>query len=401
MAAPLEGIKVVEIANWLAAPAAAAMLRDLGADVVKVEPPEGDVLRGIVEAMYPGKYAINPVFEVDNRGKRSVTVALDHAEGPGVVHALMRTADIVITNLTGPRLARYRLGAAEVHALNPRAVHVSLTGYGSRGPDASRPGFDYAAFWARSGIMGLVGEPGSAPMMCRSAQGDHTTSFNLLAATLAALRLRDQTGEGQSVEVALQVTGLWTIAMDVSTALAIPEQPPRHDRARPINPIWNTYETADGRWVLLVMPAPDAYWPSFCEMLGQASWVDDARYDTLQHRAEHAEDLTAQIAAAFAAEDAAYWGRRLDEFGLIWAPVAELPEVVADPQLEAMEAFTAVDYGEAGSQRTLNTPFTIRGADVRVRGRAPEVGEHSAEVLAEAGLSVLEVADLAAKGVLG
>jgi crotonobetainyl-CoA:carnitine CoA-transferase CaiB-like acyl-CoA transferase len=401
MVAPLEGIKVVEIANWLAAPAATAMMRDLGADVVKVEPPEGDVLRGIVEAIYPGKYAINPVFEVDNRGKRSVTVALDHAEGPGVVHALVREADVVLTNLTGPRMARYQLGAAEVHALNPRAVHVSLTGYGSRGPDASRPGFDYAAFWARSGIMGLIGEPESAPMMCRSAQGDHTTSLNLLASTLAALRLRDLTGEGQSVEVTLQGTGIWTIAMDVSAALAVPEQPPRHDRARPVNPIWNTYAMADGRWVLLVMPAPDAYWPSFCEMVGRPEWVSDPRYDTLQHRAAHAEDLTAQIAAMFVAEGAAYWGPRLDEYGLIWAPVADLPEVVADPQLEAMEAFVSVDYGAAGTQRTLNTPFTIWGADVRVRGRAPELGEHSAEVLAEAGLSEVEVAELAAKGVLG
>ena len=163
MAAPLEGIKVVEVANWLAAPASGAIMRDLGADVIKVEPPEGDVLRGFPEVNFPGKYETSPYFESDNRGKRSIAIALDHPDGPGVVHALIRDADIVLTNLTKSRMVRYKLTAEDVSLVNSRVVHVSLTGYGPRGPDADRPGFDFAAFWARSGIMGLIGEPGLAP----------------------------------------------------------------------------------------------------------------------------------------------------------------------------------------------------------------------------------------------
>ena len=197
--APLSGIRVLEVANWLAAPAAGALLADLGADVVKVEPPEGDVFRGsrMTSMGYTHQFEHNYAFELDNRGKRSVTVALDHPGGPELVRRLARKADVFLTNLdaAAPRALRPR-PASDVRAVNPRVIYTSFSGYGTRGPDAARPGFDYAAFWARSGIMGLLGEPPSPPPLCRGGQGDHTTALNILAAVLAALRVRDRTGEG-------------------------------------------------------------------------------------------------------------------------------------------------------------------------------------------------------------
>jgi crotonobetainyl-CoA:carnitine CoA-transferase CaiB-like acyl-CoA transferase len=297
MVAPLEGIRVVEVANWLAAPSAAALLGDLGADVIKVEPPGGDVFRRFdLRAIgYSREFELNYAFELDNRGKRSITVALDRPGGPELVHRLCARGDLFITNLTQPRRERYRLTEEAVREASPRIVYASLTGYGTRGPDAARPGFDYAAFWARAGVMGVLGEPPSAPPLCRGGQGDHTTALNLLAAVLAALRVREQTGEGQYVDVTLFGTGIWTIGADISAALSAREQPARHDRAAPANPIWNSYRTSDERWILFVMHQPEPYWPRFCAAIGEPDWASDERYDSAPKRAERSVELVGAL----------------------------------------------------------------------------------------------------------
>jgi crotonobetainyl-CoA:carnitine CoA-transferase CaiB-like acyl-CoA transferase len=403
MVAPLDGIKVVEVANWLAAPSAAALMRDMGADVVKVEPLGGDVFRRFdLRAIgYDHDFPLNYAFELDNRGKRSIAIALDQPAGPELVHRLCARADLFITNLTQPRRERYRLTEEAVSAANSRIIYTSLTGYGTQGPDAARAGFDYAAFWARTGIMGTLGEPPSAPPLCRGGQGDHSTALNVLAAALAALRLRDQTGEGQHVEVTLYGTGIWTIGADFSAALVARQHPKRHDRSAPANPIWNSYRTHDDRWILLVMVQPDPYWPRFCTAIGEPGWAGDDRYDSAAKRTEYTEELTAAISERFAAHPLSYWSRQLDEHGLIWAPVAELPEVVDDPQARELGAFETVEHPKAGAFETLRTPFKIRDADIAARGPAPDVGAHTFEVLKELELDEEEIAELSAKGVIG
>ena len=261
MAAPLEGIRVVEVANYLAAPSAGALMADMGADVIKVEPPGGDVYRAFELASlgYDHDFATNYAFELDNRGKRSITVDLEAPGGPALVRRLAAGADVFLTNLIQRRRERFALTIEELQAANPSLIYASFSGYGTEGPDADRAGFDYAAFWARSGLMSLLGDPGAPPPLCRAGQGDHTTALNLLAAILAALRLRDQSGEGQVVDVTLLGTGLWTIGTDLAAALQAGHQPPRHDRERPPNALWNSYRCADGRWLLLVMLQPDRY----------------------------------------------------------------------------------------------------------------------------------------------
>jgi crotonobetainyl-CoA:carnitine CoA-transferase CaiB-like acyl-CoA transferase len=403
MVAPLSGIRVVEVSNWLAAPSAAALMADLGADVIKVEPPGGDAFRQFdMRAFgYDHDFATNAAFELDNRGKQSIVVALDRPGGSELVKRLAEDADVFITNLVQHRRERYGLTVEDVQAVNDGLVYVSFSGYGTDGPDAGRAGFDYAAFWARSGIMGLMGEPPSSPPICRPGQGDQTTALNLLASTLAALRLRDQTGEGQVVDVTLLGTGIWTIGPDLSAVLQAHQHPPRHERSHPANPIWNPYQCSDGRWLLLVMPQPDRYWPPFCEMVERPEWVSDERYDTLAHRMEHSERLTAEIDAIFSSADLAAWAQRLDAAGLIWAPVAELPEVVDDPTVRALGSFVEVEHPEFGSFETLAAPFKIRGADLAPRGPAPALGEHTQAVLEELGLDADELAELAVAGVFG
>ena len=404
MVAPLDGIRVVEVANWLAAPSAAALLADLGADVVKIEHPAGDAWRHVLmqgrNPDFDPDTDVDAPYELDNRGKRGVALSLERPGASDVVKRMVAEADIFVTNLTAPRIARYDLGSEALMALNPRLIYVVLTGYGTRGPDNAKTAFDYSAYWSRSGIMSLIGEPGGPPMPCRPGQGDHATSLNMLSGALAALRLRDLTGEGQVVEVTLQRTGAWTIGADVSASLILEDQPGRIDRVRPGNPLFNSYETADGRWLMLVMPTGDRYWQPVCRALGRGDWLEDERLATLMGRMQQTEELTPAIASVFATKTLAEWTPLLDAESLTWAPVAELPELIHDPQMEEMDAWSVID-GPQGSFRTLNTPFAIEGADVGPRGPAPKTGEHTHEVLSELGLSDDEIAQLAASGALG
>jgi len=397
----MQGIRVIECANWLAAPSGCALLADLGADVIKVEPPTGDPFRAFQLSWQRPDLPFNPTFEMDNRGKRSLTLDLTHADGPALLRRLVRGADVFVTNLLPARQARYGLGYEQMKAAYPGLVYVSVSGFGAPGPDLNRPGFDYSAFWARSGLMGLTGEPGSPPPVQRPGMGDHTTAINVMTATLAGLRRRGQTDEGLHVEVSLLATGLWVLSSDLSAALVAKKIPPRYSRERPFNPIWNAYQTRDRHWLLLVMPHPDPYWPAFCRAVGHAEWIADPRYDTRAKRHARNTEMVALLDGVFAERELAEWRARLNAEGLIWSSVLELPQVVEDPQALAMGHFATIPNDRMGEIRTLNTPFRILGAEIGPRGGAPEVGQHTEEVLLESGFDWDAIGGLRASGVLG
>jgi len=398
MTAPLDGIRVLEIANYVAAPALGALMRDLGADVIKAEPPGGEVMRA---SFTPGAgaYHVNFLFELENRGKRSMTLALGSPEATELVHELLANCDVLLTNLLAPRQERYGLTSDQVLARNPQIIHCSISGFGLDGPDAGRPGFDFTAFWARAGIMGLVGHPGAEPVLSRIAQGDHTAAMNALAAVFAALRMRDLTGKGQAVDISLQQTGVYTVATDVARTLMDGKQPKRLDRRAPNNPLFNTYETADGEWVLLVHMTPDPYWPKVCAAIDRPDLVRD-EYATLRQRMEHGATLANEIQSAIFVHDLAHWQERFDELGLIWAPMAALPDVVQDVALRNRGAFAKIAHPD-GAFETVAVPFVIDGAEIGPKGRSPEPGEHTNAVLEELGISAERVTELAAAGVFG
>ena len=399
----LEGIRVIELANWVAAPNCAALMADLGADVVKLEPPGGDPYRHYmqraIEYEYP--FTANLAFQLDNRGKRSLTVDLNHEEGPALAGELIAQADIFITNLLPKRREKYGLTAEALLAKVPRLIDVWLTGYGSAGPDADRLGYDYSVYWARSGIMALMGEPPSPPALQRGAMGDHTAALNLLGSTLAALRLRDITGEGQRVEVSLLATGHWILGCDLSGALVEPIQPPRHDRRAPVNPLWNSYPTRDDRWVLLVMPQTDPYWPAFCKMVERPEWESDSRYATHESRNEHGAELAPAIEEAFRKRTLAEWSTLLDEAGVIWAPIARVTDVIDDPQAAANEFFVELEHPEIGRFPTVAAPFQLSSGNPRPAGAAPLLDAETGAILREFGFEDERIDALRERGVVG
>lgn len=394
---PLDDITVVEVANWVAAPSATVLMADMGARVVKVEPPGGDAMRGKLRQPKPAGDgpAVDAPFQLDNRGKRSVAVDLTDPRGADVVRFLAERADVFVTNLLPGRRERYGLGPDVLCAANPRLVYALLTGYGSGGPDADRVGFDQTSFFARSGIMSLVGEPHEPPPKFPAGQGDHPTGLALLSAVLAALRVRDRTGRGQVVETALLRTAVWSIGSDLASALVDRHQPTRRGRAGAVGPMNTVYRCADDAWVNLSAADQDV-WPRFCRILGRPDLAEDDRYATLRDRFRQRVELIHVFDEVFGAQPYAHWQPRLDEIGLVWAKVSTLPEVVDDEQARANGMFAAV----GGGLETVAAPFTLSASRISPRGRAPEPGEHTVAVLAEMGMPAERIAALRADGVL-
>ena len=329
-------------------------------------------------------------------------MALDKEGGPELVKKLATDCDVFLTNLVQRRRARFGLTFDDIRALNQRVVYASFSGYGSKGPDRDRPGFDYAAFWARSGVMGLLAEPDAPPPLCRGGQGDHSTAMGILSGILAALLQRERTGQAQHTETTLQAAGMYSIGADYSAALVARMDPPRISRSSPTHPAWNSYQCSDGRWVLLVhtTPFPD-YWPALCRAIGRPHWGTDERWNDLMKLIGASAGLTAMIDDIIGAEPLSHWSEKFDEEGLVWAPVAQMTDGISDPQVREMEWITTLEHPEHGSFETLDTPFKIYGTETGARGPAPGPGQHTFEVLSQAGLGEDEIDRLAGNGVLG
>jgi crotonobetainyl-CoA:carnitine CoA-transferase CaiB-like acyl-CoA transferase len=397
MPGALDDIKVLEIASWVAGPTAAALMADMGADVVKVEPLGGDGMRNKLRQPVGVTPADHP-FQLDNRGKRSIAVALDDPRGAALVQELALQCDVVISNLLPRRAARYGLTAEALRAKNPKLIYAVITGYGAEGDEAERSGFDVTAFFGRTGIMSLLGEPDAPPPTSRAGQGDHPTGMALLVAILAALRERDRSGEGQVVETALIRNGVWTIGLDVQSALLDRQQPSKRARFDAFGPMNTTYQCADGRWLNLCAQ-DQSRWPALCKELGRPELADDPKYATPLDRFKNNREIIGTLAELFASQPADAWADALHASGIIWEKVAELPDVVDDPQMRAIGMFVEVDH-PAGRFETLAAPFTMSRSELRVRGRAPEIGEHTTEVLRERGIEGARLSELLDAGVL-
>jgi crotonobetainyl-CoA:carnitine CoA-transferase CaiB-like acyl-CoA transferase len=399
---PLSGIKVIELGMFVAGPAAAAALGDWGADVVKVENPAGgDPIRALLSlGLVSVEPDVNPALELENRNKRSITVDVTKPEGREVVLRLLRDADVFVSNIRAAARERAGLSYEDVKKVNPRIIYATLSGYGTRGPDKDRAAFDYAAFWSRTGAMASLGEPGDPPPTQRPAMGDHPAGLQLAGAVSAALFHRERTGEGQAIHLSLFQSGLWMMASDIQMALTTGVGYVPTGRVVP-NPLWNHYRAKDGRWFHLVMVQADRYWAKFCRAIGESELATDTRYDDIVKRREHASELIARLDRIFLTKPRDEWAEIFDREEFIWAPVQTVLEASRDPQALALEMYQPIRHRSGRTFSLVKTPVEFGATPASIRRGAPELGEHTEEVLLENGYGWDEIAALREKGILG
>ncbi len=402
MAAPLDDITVIEVDSYMAAPSAGAVLADLGARVIKVEPFSGDPLRGLgrpakVDGPLEG-YDFG--FDVDNRGKQSIAIALDTDEGAALVRRLVARADVFLCNLLPHRQERFGLDPDSLKAANPRIIHATLTGYGTNGPDALRPGYDVTAFFARSGLYDAMrgGDDGEVAQ-ARPAQGDNTTGLALVSGILAALRLAERTGEAQVIETSLFETAVWTQATDFGVVAVDKAPVRRRSRHNQLGAEQNRYPCGDGKWVVINQLGRGSF-ERFAKALGKEEWLQDERFADGKSRYRNMPALVDEVDAVMMTRARDEWGAIFDEVGLIWGTVQTLEEVADDPQAEAIELFPTVTHAERGDYRSVRIPMRIYGADIGPQGPAPECGEHTGTILEEFGLSEAQIEALVAAGAI-
>ncbi len=400
MAMPLlAGLRVIDAANFIAGPVATTILADLGADVIKVEPPDGDPYRhrtggpGVPESPY------NYRWIVDNRSKRGLALDLRQAEGRAVLHRLVESADVFVTN--NPLDSRTRLGIRweDLAPLNPRLIYASLTAYGERGDEAPRTGFDATALWARTGLMDLVRPaPDSPPSRSLPGMGDHPTGVSLFAAIMTALYQREKTGQGTMVSTSLMANGLWWNAIQVQAALSGARVEPRPSREEAATALANLYRCADGRWFLLNVLNDDRDWPAFLRAIERPDLAADPRFATTPVRRANARALVQILDAVFAARPWAAWQAILNDHGLTFGVVAAVDDVRTDRQMVASGALVPIDDARAGAPLTVASPLWLEGVEKVAPRFPPELGEHSVEILREVGYDAAEIEKLLASG---
>lgn len=388
MPAPLEGIRVVEIASFVAAPACGALLADLGADVIKVEVPWGEIYRNSQPrfAGFKSDFPGAPHFQMDNRGKRSLAIDLALPQAVDALAKVIDGADVVLTNMLPGRQAKYGLDPDTLLAKHPQLIIARLSGYGPEGEEADAPAFDYSAYWARTGLMDQLHEPDAPPAFQRPGMGDHSAALSLAVGIFAALRTREGDGRGQVIDVALQHIGFYIEGNDAAMTLATGQSPPRHDRRQPRNPLWNHYRCGDGRWLFLVMIESDRYWKPFLEAIGRPELAEEERFAGAVPRFRNSRELVQELDAVFAMRSLEEWAEAFQRRRLIWAPVRTVAEAVADPQAQAFGSFPTVDHPEWGEFRTVAPPLRMSGHDMPGTAPAPALGAETFEILTDAGV---------------
>jgi len=396
----LEGLKVVELAEWAFVPSAGAVLADWGADVVKVEHPvRGDALRGLM--LSGGASDFHHMMEQMNRGKRSIGIDVAHPEGRELLLELVAEADVFLTSLREPARAKLGLAYPDLAKGNPRLVYARGHGQGARGPDADRPGFDGHTWWARGGVTNLL-SPGETPSVAgRPAFGDVITGMFLAGGIAAALVRRSISGKGGLVDVSLLNSATWILAPDLVSSLLAGQDPPKAGAGAPMigNPLIGAHRTLDGRYVTLMMLQADRYWPGFCRALGREDLIQDPRFDGMQARAQHGQELVAIIAEAFASAPLDEWKERLDREDCVFAPMQTPLEVVNDPQTLANDYLPR--HPTHPGARLSASPVQYNGEPVAFRSGAPELGQHTEAILQDLGRDWDEITRLKRAHVIG
>ena len=397
---PLAGLRVLELSAVLAGPYCSMVLADLGADVIKVEPPEGDATRGYgppwVGPAQPGGERVAAYFLSVNRNKRSLRLDLRRAEAFDVVRRLIGRSDVMIENFRPGALERLGFTEDDLMASNPRLVHLSITGYGPEGPDAAKPGYDFVA-QAVGGLMWVTGFPdeeGGQPTKLGVAITDIVTGLLGAVSVLAALR----SGTAQRIDLSLLESTLAMLINQAQNAFATGQQPPRLGNAHPNIVPYETFATSDGQ--IAVAVGSERQWPRLCAALELDELASDPRFVDNDARVRHRDQLRPILAERFAEADSAHWLRLLDEAGVPSGPVNDVRAAFDQPQAQAREMRVSIDHPTLGPMPLIGLPYKFSATPASIRRAPPLLGEHSAEILAELGYDDAALADLRAKGVI-
>ena len=400
MLRPMEGVRVLEVAQFTFVPAAGAVLADWGADVIKVEHAEtGDAQRGLSQAMgMPvGGGAFAPLMEHPNRGKRSIGLALERPEALQVLHELIRTSDVFLTNFLPAARRRLGIDLADVRAVNPRIVYVRGTGFGARGPESGKGGYDSTAFWARGGSALGTTPPGFDGLcqMPAPAYGDSIGGMTIAGGIAGALFARERTGETSVVDVSLLGVSAWANAVSVGFALVTGGPQPRRPMSKTakMNPLVGSYRTADDRWLVLAMLQPGRYWPEFCRRIDREDLIKDDRFTSVGKLMANAPTAAEIIQDILCTRTLAEWTARFAGMEGQWAVAQDPWDVGQDPALRSNGMIAEVTDAEGRRHELVASPVQFDETPPAIT-RAPQFAEHTDEILRELGRTDDEMIDL-------
>ena len=390
------GLKVVDFASFIAGPCAAVILSDFGADVIKVEPPSGDLWRHAQEIPPQPRSNVAYAWHLANRNKRGMTLNLRSPNAQPVLERLVRWADVLIVNTPHPSRKRLGLEYDDLVHWNPGLIYADVTGFGDKGPDADLPGFDITAYWARSGLLSLTRDAGLPPTWPVAGSGDNATAVGLYSAIVTALYRRELTGKGSYVTTSLLAEGVWSASVSIQAALSGAEFFGLHDRTNPANAAQNVYRASDGTWFVLVV-TPDKL-AAVANAIGRGDLLTDPRFSDPAKLVTNMSELTAILDEVFGAQPMAYWEDVFTgvhvTFGVVHAP----EDVIRDPQLRANDIVVPLDGAGDHLDSTISSPIQMHGVEKVRAQRAPDLGEHSEEILQQLGLDAKQIDSLFESG---
>src|SRR5271168_371425 len=373
------GLKVVDFASFIAGPSAAVILSDFGADVIKVEPPNGDLWR-IGHKIPPQPAAKDPYpFHLANRNKRGITLDLKSPSAQQVLEKLVKWADVFIVNTPHPARKKLKLEYDDVAPWNPRLIYADVTGYGEKGPDSELPGFDITSYWARSGLLSMTRDAGAPPTWPVAGSGDNATAVGLYSAIVTGLYRRERTGKGAYVTTSLLAEGVWSASVSIQAALCEAKFFAPHDRMHPANAALNVYRSSDGTWfVLIVTPDKAAV---VANAIGRGDLLKDPRFSDPTELTQNMGQLTAILDEVFNSQPMAHWYEVFSGVHVTFGAVRGPQEVIDDPQLRANDIVVPLDGAGGKLGTTISSPIQVHGITKVPARRAPALGEHNEEVL--------------------
>ncbi|HET7085404.1 MAG TPA: CoA transferase [Rhizomicrobium sp.] len=390
------GLKVVDLASFIAGPSAAVILSDFGADVIKVEPPNGDPWRH-GHQIPPQPQALDPYpWHLANRNKRGMALDLKSPGAPKVLEKLVRWADVLIVNTPHPARKRLKLEYDDVVQWNPRLIYADVTGFGQKGPDADLPGFDITSYWARSGLLSMTRDAGLPPTWPVAGSGDNATAMGLYSAIVTALYRRERTGKGSYVTTSLLAQGVWSASVSIQAALCGAKFFAPHDRKNPANAALNVYRAADDTWFVLIVTHDKV--AAVAQAIGRPDLLTDPRFSDPANLKTNMPQLTAILDEIFSAQPMSHWYDVFNGVHVTFGAVRGPQDVIDDPQLAANEIVVSLDGAGGKLTSTISSPIQVQGVAKVPAKRAPEIGEHNQAILRQLGFNADEIDILRASG---